>query len=170
MDTALVCPAVALASADLEFTALNGSSYPLRDWLTSYPFLLVAIDPYTHESSWILETAGRLIDHYRPADVRIGWLATTDADGCRQFLGEWADSYLVFPDPQRELVKSLGLERLPSLIYIRQDGYIEAANGWDPQRWGYIAHGVSKLLAWTKPLVPQPGDPTAFQGTPALDA
>ena len=157
---------MAVAPADLVFDSLNGEGYPLRDWLTSYPFLLVAIDPYTHESAWILETAGRLLDHYTPADVYVGWLATTDSEGCRQFLGPWSNSYLTFPDPDRELVKSLGVERLPALIFIRNDGAMEVVDGWDPNSWRRIAEGVSGLLSWSRPIVPRPGDPTPFTGTP----
>lgn len=162
----LVSPAVAVAPADLVFDSLNGEGYPLRDWLTSFPFLLVAIDPYTHESAWILETAGRVLDHYSSADVRVGWVATTDAEGCRRFLGPWSESYLTFPDPDRELVKSLGVERMPALIFIRNDGAMEVVDGWDPTAWRRIVEGVSGLLSWTRPIVPRPGDPTPYAGTP----
>jgi len=156
---------VAVAPAELVLDSLRGEGYSLRDWLTAYPFLLVAIDPYTHESSWILETAGRLLDHYSPADVRVGWVATTDEDGCRQFLGPWSDTYLTFPDPDREIVKSFGIERLPSLVFIRNDGAMEVVNGWDPGAWRRVAEGVSGLLAWSRPMVPSPGDPTPYSGT-----
>jgi hypothetical protein len=160
---------VALAPADLVLDSVQGEGYPLRDWLTSYPLLLVAIDPYTHESSWILETAGRLLDHYSPADVRVGFLATTDDDGCRQFLGPWSESYLTFADPERKVVAAFEIERLPALVFVRSDGNVAVANGWDPAAWGTMSEMVSKIMAWSKPLVPRPGDPTAFRGTPALD-
>ena len=164
--SALVSPAVADAPPDLVLDSLRGDGYPLRDWLTSYPLLLVGLDPYTHESAWILETAGRFLEHYSPSDIRVGWLATTDEDGCRQFLGPWADRFLTFPDPDREAVVALGLERLPGLVHVRADGHLTVCNGWDPDGWREIAGDLSKILSWTRPLIPQPGDPLAYSGTP----
>ncbi|MGF1597890.1 MAG: hypothetical protein ACFCVK_13315 [Acidimicrobiales bacterium] len=157
---------MAEAPADLMLASLRGDAYPLRDWLTSYPLLLVALDPYTHESAWILETAARFLHHYSPSDIRVGWIATTDDDGCRQFLGPWSERFLTFPDPDRELVVALGLERLPGLIHVRADGWVDVANGWDPERWRTIAGFLSKILRWTRPTIPRPGDPTPYVGTP----
>lgn len=164
---ALVSPPVAEASANLQLDPLDGSGYALRDWLTSYPMLLVALDPYTHESAWVLETAGRLLDHYSPADIRVGWLVACDADGCRQFLGPWAERYLTFTDPDREAILAFEVERLPALVHVRSDGFVEASNGWDPEGWRQITTTVSKNLAWSRPMVPRPGDPTPFHGTAA---
>lgn len=158
---------MAESPADLVLDSLRGDGYPLRDWLTSYPFLLVAIDPYTHESAWILETAGRILDHYSPADIRVGWLVTTDEEGCRQFLGPWSDRYLTFPDPDREAVTAFGVERLPALVHVRADGFIQTVNGWDPVGWREVTDLVSKILAWSRPMIPQPGDPTPYLGTDA---
>ncbi len=163
---ALVSPAVADAPPDIVLDSLRGEGYPLRDWLTSYPLLLVGIDPYTHESAWILETAGRFLDHFSPSDIRVGWLATTDDDGCRQFLGPWCERFLTFPDPEREAVLAFGVERLPSLIHIRSDGHLTVANGWDPEAWRAIAADLAKILSWNRPQIPRPGDPTPYAGTP----
>lgn len=163
--SALVSPAVAVAPPDLVLDSLRGEGYPLRDWLTSYPMCLAAIDPYTHESAWILETAGRILDHYSPADVRVGWLATTDDDGCRQFLGPWADRFLTFADPEREAVTGLGIERLPALVHIRSDGNLTVVDGWNPGGWRAVADELSRILSWSRPMIPQPGDPTPYTGT-----
>ncbi len=126
---------------------------------------LVALDPYTHESAWILETAGRILEHYSPADIRVGWLATTDEDGCRQFLGPWAERFLTFPDPEREAVTALGVERLPALVHIRSDGHLNVVDGWEPTAWRAVAEQLSANLAWTRPMIPRPGDPTPYAGT-----
>ncbi len=167
---ALTSPAVAEAPPDLVLDSLRGEGYALRDWLTSYPLLLVALDPYTHESAWILETAGRFLQHYSPSDIRVGWLATTDDDGCRQFLGPWAERFLTFPDPDREVVQALAVERLPALVHIRSDRFVEVAEGWNPEEWRVIADHLAKILAWSRPIIPQPGDPTPYLGTPAKEA
>ena len=164
---ALVSPAVAEAPADLVLDSIRGEGYPLRDWLTSYPLLLVTLDPYTHESAWILETAGRILDHFSPSDVRVGWLAATDDDGCRQFLGPWAERFLTFADPDRTAIKAFGFERLPGLAFVRSDGRVEIINGWDPDQWREMTSILARLLSWSRPMIPRPGDPTPYLGTPA---
>ncbi len=147
--------------------SLQGKGYSVRDWLTSYPLLVVALDPYTHESAWLLETAGQFLRHYTPADIRVAWLVASDEDGCRQFLGPWADEFLTFPDPDRTAINGFGLERLPALLHVRNDGATQVANGWDPDRWRAIAEVLSVHLSWSRPMVPKPGDPVPYQGTPA---
>lgn len=165
-NRALVSPVVGVAPSDLVLDSLRGDGYPLRDWLTSYPLLLVAIDPYTHESSWILETGRRLLDHYKASDIRVGWLVTADEDGCEQFLGPWAAEYLTFPDPDRTAVTALGLARLPGLVHVRSDGHLDVVDGWDPENWKSVSNQLSKILAWSRPMIPAPGDPTPYEGTP----
>ncbi|MGI9610236.1 MAG: hypothetical protein ACR2NL_08060, partial [Acidimicrobiia bacterium] len=71
---ALPSPAVGYAPEEMVLDSIHGKPYAVRDWLTSYPLLLVSLDPYTHESAWILETAGRFLDHFTPANVRTAWL------------------------------------------------------------------------------------------------
>ena len=157
---------MAEAPSDLTLDSVRGDGYPLRDWLTSYPLLMVALDPYTHESAWILETAGKILRHYQPADIRVCWLVTADDDGCRQFLGPWEQEFLTFADPDRSAVTALGLERLPSLLHIRSDGLLHTANGWDPTAWRAIAEEISPYLHWSRPMIPSPGDPVPYSGTP----
>jgi len=167
-NSALVSPPVGVAPADLTLRSLTSSNegFALRDWLTSYPLLLVAIDPYTHESAWILETASRLLDHYSPSDIRVGWLATADDEGCKQFLGPLAEQFLTFPDPERAAVTALGVQRLPALVHIRSDGHLDVVDGWDPEAWRQVSNQLAKILAWSRPALVQPGDPTSFTGTP----
>ncbi len=147
--------------------SVQGQGYPVRDWLTSYPLVMVALDPYTHESAWILETAGALLRHYMPSDVRCAWLVAADDDGCKQFLGPWAEEFLTFADPDRSAISALELERLPSLVAIRPDLATQVAAGWDPTAWRAIAHDLSAMLSWSSPLIPRPGDPVPYEGTPA---
>ncbi len=148
--------------------SVQGDGYVLRDWLTSYPLLLVAIDPYTHESAWILETAARILRHYTPADIRTGFLCATDDDGCRQFLGPLAEEFLVFADPERTAIAALEIERLPSLVFIRQDTAVHVASGWDPESWREVCEFLEHMLSWSRPILPQPGDPVPYVGTRAL--
>lgn len=147
--------------------SIQGKGYPVRDWLTSYPLIMVALDPYTHESAWILETAGQFLDHYTPADIRVAWLVASDDEGCREFLGPWSEKYLTFADPQRAAILGLGIEMLPALVHVRNDGYTQVANGWDPTAWRAVAETLSKQLSWSRPMIPRPGDPVPYEGTRA---
>lgn len=147
--------------------SIRGEGYSIRDWLTSYPLVMVALDPYTHESAWIIETAGSFLRHYSPSDIRTAWLVATDDDGCRQFLGPWAEEFLTFADPDREAIKAFELQRLPSLIAVRPDLAIQVAGGWDPIAWRAVAEELSEMLRWSRPIIPRPGDPVPYEGTPA---
>ncbi len=153
-----------VANALTEFKSLTGEGYKLRDWLTSYPFLLVAIDPYTSESSWILDTATRIFDHYSPADVRVGWICAADADDSKHFLGPLAEQYLTFSDPEKEICHSLEVTETPSLIHIRSDGFVQATQGWDPAQWKEITDRLTQILSWSKITLPGRNDPGAFEG------
>jgi hypothetical protein len=158
---------VADAPADLVLDSIQGDGYRLRDWLATFPLALVALDPYTHESAWILETAGRFLRHFAPADVRCGWLVTAGDEDCRRFLGPWADEFITFADPERSAVGALGVEWLPALVHVEHDRSVRVANGWDPEAWAKIAAYMAHLLKWTRPVMPRPGDPVPYRGTPA---
>ncbi len=129
--------------------------------------LVGAIDPYTHESSWLLDTVKRVFHHYRGAGVRVAWLATGPADGVAGFLGPYAEEFLTFSDPDRVAVKALGLTTLPALTLVRQDGTISAsAQGWDPAGWRTVSETLAEQTGWTPISVPGPKDPAPYAGTP----
>lgn len=156
-------------SADVELSALSGDARPLANWLTTFPLVLVVVDPYTLQSSWILNTARRFLANYRAADCRTAWLCTSGAADAERFLGPLAKEFLTFADPDRLAVKSLGLETLPAVVVIRQDGSLLSwAEGWEPEAWRIVAEELSAQTSWSRPQVPAPGDPVAFPGTPAL--
>ncbi len=154
------------APGELVLNSIHGKGHPLRDWLTSYPLLVVSLDPYTHESAWIIETAGRFLEHFTPANVRTCWLCTADAEGSAQFLGPWSDEFLTFTDHDRAIVGALGIDRLPSLTVIYPDLSFATASGWDPTAWREITAYLARTLRWSRPIVPRPGDPLPFEGTP----
>lgn len=164
--SATVSP-VATLDGDPDLNPLNGDPRPFSDWLTTFPMLVGAIDPYTHESSWLLDTIKRLFHHYRDAGVRVAWLASGPADGVSSFLGPYAEEFLTFSDPDRVAVKALGLSTLPALALVRQDGEILAsAEGWDPVGWRAVIDAVDGLTGWTPISVPGPKDPAPYAGTP----
>jgi hypothetical protein len=156
-------------SPDLLLTPLRGKPRTVGQLLTTFHLLFVALDPFTHESAWILETAARILQDFEQADVRIAWLVTGTAEECRMFLGPWADEIQTFADPARAAVKEFGLERLPALVHVgMQDKVVAAAEGWHPSEWKAITDRLAKVLSWRGPVFPSPRDPGPFDGSPAL--
>lgn len=159
---------VTQVSEDVKLAAVGGEARPIEEWLTTFQLLTVVVDPYTHESAWILQTARRVLANFRGADCRVAWTVTADDRDAKRFLGPLADEFLTFADPDRALVKGLGLERLPALVYIRQDlAVVGQAEGWDPEAWEHVGALVGKVNSWSHPKLPAPGDPGAFAGSPA---
>jgi hypothetical protein len=159
-------PAVTTAPPDLSVTALGGEPRTLEEWVTTFHLVLVAIDPYTDQSAWILDTSGRILDNFAEADCRVGWLVASDEDDARTFLGPWADRFLTLVDPDRSVIKGLGLERLPALVHIRQDlVVVGAAEGWHPAEWRSITDNLGAIMSWSRPQVPLVGDPSPFEGS-----
>ena len=130
----------------MQLAAIGGEARPLDEWLTTFQLLTVVLDPYTHESAWILKTARRFLAHFRGADCRVAWTVTADERDAKRFLGPLAEETLTFTDPDRTLVKGLGLERLPALVYIRQDLVVVGqSEGWNPSEWEDIGALVGKV-------------------------
>ena len=135
--------ALGVADPAIELDPITGDPHSLAEWLTLFNLLVVVLDPYTRESGWIIETAGRLFRLYEEADVRVGFVVTGDEDGARQYLGPYADEFLVLVDPDRDFVRSLELERLPALVHITQDCTVEgSAEGWKAEEWEEVLAGV----------------------------
>jgi hypothetical protein len=156
-------------SPDLLLTPIKGKPRTVEQMLTTFHLLFVVIDPFTHQSAWILPTAGRILQTFEQADVRIAWLVTATADECRQFLGPWANDLMTFADPDRVAVKELGLERLPALVHLGMEGtVVAAAEGWHPAEWKALTDRLAKVLSWQGPNFPTAKDPGPFEGSPAL--
>lgn len=157
------------APADLKIGALSGSPITLSQWVTTFHLVVVVIDPYTDESAWVLDTAGRILSEFKGADCRVGWLVTAGEDDARTFLGPWAKELLTLLDPDRTVVKALGLEHLPALVHIRQDLSVAGvAEGWDPKQWQTVTDQLGTVMSWSKPRLPAAGDPSPFAGSAAL--
>lgn len=163
--------ATELPNPDLNvtLTTIAGESRTLREVLTVFHMAAVVIDPYTNESSWILDTAARIMHQFRGAGVRVSWIVTCGPDDAKTFLGPLADDFLTYVDPDRSVVKALGLSELPAFVLVRGDGTIPcAAQGWSGESWRTVASTIAELVNWSKPTIPATGDPGAFRGTPAL--
>ncbi|HEV3225613.1 MAG TPA: hypothetical protein VGZ52_02220 [Acidimicrobiales bacterium] len=154
---------------DLVLTPLNGEARSVDDWVTLFPLALVVLDPFTYESAWLLEEAGRILTSFTAADVRVGWLVTASAPEARSFLGPWAESLLTFSDPDRAAVKGLGLSTLPAFVVIDMAAKVESvAEGWDPAAWRAAVGRLAAILDWSHPAIPGPGAPGPYAGSPAL--
>lgn len=154
---------------DLVLTPLRGEGRSLSQWTTTFHLVFVAVDPYARQSRWIVPTAARVLLTFQEADCRIAWVSTAEAGKTREVLGRWADEILTFVDPERAVVRALGLERLPALVHLANDGsLVDAHEGWDPMRWREITVRLAKMMAWLPPHIPAAGDPAPFEGAAAL--
>ncbi len=166
-SSALALPTVVVPSSDIQLTSLSGEDRPLSDWLTTFPLVPVVLDPYTHESAWILDTARRILTTFSEADCRPCWIVVSDADDARRFLGPYADEFLSFADPTASAIRALGIEATPAFAVIRQDGSVAAkAEGWNAESWRNVAETVVSLTRWNRPVIPDVGDPVTFAGHP----
>jgi hypothetical protein len=148
---------------------LNGPARPLSQYLTTFHLVVVVVDPYTNESAWILDTAGRILTTFSQADCRVGWLVAGGPEECRAFLGPWAQRFITFADPDREVIKGLALESLPAIVHLGMDStVVDAAEGWNPVGWRRVTEGLARIVGWKGPSIPGPRDPAPYEGTPAL--
>ena len=155
--------------AELSLRPLTGQARSLEEWLTTFHLASVVIDPYTVESAWVLQTAARILRNFSDAAVRVNFVVTAEEADARAFLGPLAEEFLVFVDPDRAVVKALGLDALPAFVFVMEDGTVgAAAEGWDPRAWAKVSDLIATTTAWSRPLLPAAGDPAAFAGSPAL--
>ena len=137
-------------SLDLTLTPLQGEGRTLEQWLTTFHLVSVVVDPFTNESAWILDTAARIMRSFTGAAVRVNWVVAGTEDDAKAFLGPLAEEFLTF-------------------VFLRVDGHvIAAAEGWNALEWREVAEAVATTTAWTRAVIPAPGDPPAYAGTLAL--
>lgn len=154
---------------DTQLQPLSGAARPLEQWLTTFHLASIVLDPYTNESAWILKTAVRILRQFTGASVRTNFVVTATAKEAREFLGPFADEFLVFCDPSRTFVKQLALTELPAFVYVQIDGTVPvSAQGWNAKAWSSVAEHIASVVAWHKPNIPIAGDPGSFKGSPAL--
>lgn len=157
-------------SGDVILTPVRGEARTLEEWTTTFHLALVVLDPFTYESSWILETGGRILRIFAEADCRTAFLVTGTVDEARQFLGPWAQEFLAFADPDRAAVAAMGLEALPAFVHLNQNHGLEhKAEGWHPKEWKVVSDHLATIMSWRPPVIPILKDPAPFDGTPALD-
>ena len=148
----------------VELTTARGVTRSLDDWTTSFHLALIVL-PGRPEASAYVRIGKRIIDVLGGSDCRTAFLVVGNERAARRVLGTTADEYLSFFDPEGAFVKAAGLERLPAFVHVRLDGSLAgAAEGWDPDAWDDAVERLAKEMAWSKPLIPSPGDPPPFAG------
>lgn len=158
-------------AADLALTPVGASSQTrtIRQWLTTFHLVVVALDPYSPESAWLLPSVARILRVYDDADCRVGMLVGADQSDTKAFLGPYAKEFLTFADPDRSAIKGLGIEYLPALVHVRQDLSVAGiAEGWHPPEWRVITDNLSLIMRWSRPVIPGPRDPAPYDGSPAF--
>ncbi len=152
---------------DLVLSSISGGARTVRQWLVTFHLLFVAVDPDNDRSSWIVPTAARVLTGYEQADCRVAWLVAGTAPDARRFLGRWASEILTFADPDLDAVRAFGLGSLPAVVHVAMDGsVVNAVEGWDPAEWRRLTAELSRIVGWSRPVIPLPSDPGPFAGAP----
>lgn len=150
----------------LKLTTSRGVTRTLDDWTTMFHLCLVVLPDRPEAARWT-PVADRIFRTFADADCHTAFVVTGNEQIARRLLGADHDRYLVFVDPDRELVRSLGLTHLPAFVHLRQDTtVVAAAEGWDPREWQRVAREVGRAMAWSVPDVAGPGDPPVTPGWP----
>ena len=151
----------------LKLTSLRGQTRTLDDWSTMFHLCLLIL-PDRPEAEAFVPVGRRIFRTFRDADCRTAYVVTGPAPVARRILGDAAEEALVFLDPERELTRSLQLERLPAFVHLRQDtSLVAAAEGWDPPAWQAVARELGRAMAWSVPEVSGPDDPPVGLAWPA---
>ncbi len=152
---------------DLALVPLTGHSRTVRELLTTFHLLIVAVDPANVRSKWIVPTAARVLFEYEQADCRVAWVVAGDASEARKLLGRWAKDITTFVDPELTAIKGFGLSTLPAIVHIGMDlGVVNAIEGWDPMAWRALTTELSRQMSWSRPHIPVAADPGPFEGAP----
>jgi hypothetical protein len=129
--------------------------------------LCLVVLPARPEATAFVPIANRMFATFGDADCTTAFVVPGPESVAERLLGPTEDQDVTFLDPDLELVGSLGLERLPAFVHLRQDtSLVASAEGWDAKEWQEVARAVGKAMAWTVPEVSKPGDPPSFGGWP----
>jgi hypothetical protein len=141
----------------LALSTAAGVTRSLDDWTTMFHLCLVILPDRPEAARWI-PVARRIFDVLGDSDARTAYVVPSTAVVAERILGDAANTSMVFVDPDRTLITSLGLEHLPAFVHIRQDTSVgAAAEGWNPGEWQRVAKAIAGAMAWTVPDVAPPG-------------
>lgn len=149
---------------NVTLTSLAGAERSLDDWTTTFNLAIVLLPARSEASAWV-SVIDRMYATLGQSDARTAiWIPSTPSIA-RRILGRAADEHLVLCDPDAALAASLGLERLPAFVHLRQDTtVVSAAEGWDPAAWQAVADGIARHVHWSSPRVDGPNAPAPSPG------
>ena len=150
----------------LELTTSRGVTRTLDDWSTMFQLCLIVLPARAEAAAWI-PVAHRIFATFGDSDCRCAFVVTGGAEVARRLLGQAERDDTTFIDPDQALVTSLGLERLPAFVHLRQDTSVAtAAEGWNPEEWQGVAREIARAMAWTYPEITGPNTPSRAEGWP----
>ena len=150
----------------LQLTSLTGVTRTLDDWATVFNLAIVLLPPRPEASAFV-PVIERLFATFGDSDCRTIVCVASTEPIARRILGDDAGRWLVWADPDAALPASLGLERLPAFVHLRQDTtLVTAAQGWSPTEWQKVADAIARAVHWTSPVVSRRGDPRPSPGWP----
>src|SRR5947209_8067170 len=120
-------PSAAVATnppPDLFLAPIGGEPHTVQEWQTMFHMLIVAVDPFSVPSAWIVDTAARIMADYEQSDCRVAWLVGGDELDATEFLGRWREGIMTFTDPDLTAINALGLEKLPAIVHLAMDGTV----------------------------------------------
>jgi hypothetical protein len=141
----------------LALSTAAGVTRSLDDWTTMFHLCLVILPDRPEAARWI-PVARRIFDVLGDSDARTAFVVPSTAAIAERILDEEYTRAMVFLDPDRTLVNSLGLTHLPAFVHIRQDTSVgAAAEGWNANEWQQVAKEISAAMQWSVPDVAPPG-------------
>ena len=150
----------------LPITSYTGITRTLDDWATVFNLAIVVL-PDRPEGSLFVPVIERIFATFGDSDVRTIVCVPSTPPIAKRIIGSLVNEWLVWCDADGALVASLGLERLPAFVHLRQDTtLVTAAQGWSPTEWQRVADEIAKDQHWTSPVVAARGDPPPTPGWP----
>jgi len=150
----------------LQITSYTGVTRTLDDWATVFNLAVIVL-PDRPEGAGFVPVIDSIFSTFGDSDVRTIVCVPSTKAITKRILGDAVDRWLVWCDPDRAFVESLGLERLPAFLMLRLDTtLVTAAQGWSPTEWQRVAHEIAAHEHWSMPLVAGRGDPAPTPGWP----
>jgi hypothetical protein len=150
----------------LPLTSYKGVTRTLDDWATVFNIAVIVV-PDRPEGAAFVPVIDRIFATLGDSDARTIVCVPSTKAITKRILGDAVDRWLVWCDADRAFVESLGLERLPAFLMLRQDTtLVTAAQGWSPTEWQRVANEIARKEHWTTPIVNGRGDPAPTPGWP----
>ena len=141
----------------LALSTSAGVTRSLDDWTTMFHLCLVILPDRPEAARWI-PVAERIFGVLGDSDARTAYVVPSTPAIAERILESADQKAMVFVDPDRTLINSLGLTHLPAFVHIRQDTSVgAAAEGWNANEWQKVAKEISGAMAWSVPDVAPPG-------------